>query len=133
MSTTEAPPAEPETAEPANSADGSVREKAEQQQLSLLPEIDGRSRTLLRLSFSGSIDLEPHDSRDAELAKRLQLGANIAMDLGGILIEGIVRSKRDGTRTDQIGYVQDVRHTIAIEIHSIQHPETEADRNRSRD
>lgn len=115
--------------EPGNSSEGAVAEKAEQQQLSLLPQIDGRSRTLLRLAFTGNVDLEPHDLRDAELAGKLQLGATVAFSLGGVLIEGIVRRKADQTRTDDLGYVQDVRHTVAIEIHSLQHPASEADKN----
>lgn len=126
--------AEPETAEPqaadaeeANSATGAVTAKAEQQQLSLLPQIDGKTRTQLRLVLSGSVDLEAHDDRDVRLAELLEIDSNVALSLGGVMLEGRVVGKADKSKRDQVGYTEEIRHTITIKIDSLTHPAAEKD------
>lgn len=138
--------ADPQTAEPGTepdpdaggSAEGAASAAAEQQQLSLLPDVDGRSRTRLRIGLSGTLELEPHDVRDAELAKAFKLGDKATVELiredgsrTGISFELGIDTKGDKARRSNDGYIEDVVHTVALRVLSISYAESQADREKS--
>lgn len=127
MTTTTAPPT---TTELDNQADGAITADATAQQLSLLPQIDGKTRTRLRLSLSGTVELEVTDERDADLARRLQIGSTVPLEIvgTGIRFEVGADSKADKIRRSNDGYIEDVVHTIALRTLSIEYPLSEADR-----
>lgn len=131
---TEAPA---DAGETGGQADGAASAAAEQQQLSLLPDIDGRSRTRLRIGLGGTLELEPHDIRDAELAKAFKLGEKTNLELirddgsrTGISFELLVATKGDKARQSNDGYIEDVVHTLMLRVLSISYAESQADREK---
>lgn len=115
--------------------DGAALQDATQQQLSLLPQVDGKTRTRLRVSISGTLELEAHDQRDAELARILSLGDKVELELvanggsrrTGLLLEFGCDDKADKVRRSNDGYIEDIVHTVRLRALSITHPVSEAD------
>ena len=126
---TEGTPADPDSELDRNQADGAVHAAATQQQLSLLPQIDGLTRNRLRLTLSGTIELEVDDARDAGLLEKLRLSSKAELEIvgTGVRFEVGADSKSDKVRRSNDGYVEQVVHSVVLRTLSITHPTSEAD------
>lgn len=126
---TEAAAGDEAAADADNQADGAIQAAATQQQLSLLPQVDGLTRNRLRLTLAGTIELEVDDQRDAELIRRLGLSSKCELEIvgTGVRFEVGADSKSDKVRRSNDGYVEAVVHSVMLRTLSITHPTSEAD------
>jgi hypothetical protein len=80
----------------------------------VVPVFEGQRLDRYRITFAGSLELDPTDPDDLDLINRLKLGEEVALR-----VEGAIVSRPHNVTRDKNGWIKTVRGGCTVSVHSL--------------